>query len=356
MLVRTALVVLLLACTTSGASAQSIELRSGAFKVSGWKPDSSIRTEDLPAIFAIYTGGPTDVAAPPLLGTYSIENGVPVFHPRFPLVPNVTYRAVLSLPGRSPVETVFKERGRDSTAVGSVEHIYPSANVLPGNALRLYVYFSAPMSRGEAWKRIHLVDESGKADPLAFLVAEELWDPDYRRLTVFFDPGRIKRGVLPNLELGLPIADGKQYTVVIDREFQDANGLPLKETFRKTFRGTAPERAPIDLKQWLLSSPKAGTLETLDVEFPEPLDYALLQRCLKIPGVAGTVSIDRDEKRWRFTPAEAWKPGEYKLTVDSALEDLAGNRIDRPFDVDISENRSESSVTGTMSLPFRVMR
>jgi hypothetical protein len=348
------MVALLLAVSASGASAQSIELQSGTFKVSGWKPDSSIRTEDLPAIFAIYTGGPVGADAPPLLGTYSIEDGVLFFHPRFPLFPDVAYRAVLRLPGRSPVETVFKEPSRDSVAAGSVEHIYPSANALPGNALRLYVYFSTPMSRGEAWKRIHLIDESGKADPLAFLVAEELWDPDYRRLTVFFDPGRIKRGVLPNLELGLPIVDGKQYTVMIDREFRDANGVPLKETFQKTFRGTAPERAPIDLKQWHLSSPKAGTLETLDVEFPKPLDYALLQRCLKIPGVAGTVSIDRGETRWRFTPAEAWKSGDYTLTIDSALEDLAGNRIDRPFDVDISENRSGTALRNE-SLQFRII-
>jgi hypothetical protein len=350
-----ALIAWLLVISASGAYAQSIELQGGAFKVSGWKPDSSIRTEDLPAIFAIYTGGPSGgVDAPPLLGAYSVQDGVLFFQPRFPLVGGVAYRAVLRLPGRSPVEAVFKEPRRDSATVGSVEHIYPSANVLPGNALRLYVYFSAPMSRGEAWKRIHLVDENGNPDPLAFLVAEELWDPNYRRLTVFFDPGRIKRGVLPNLELGLPIVDGKQYTIVIDREFRDANGFPLTDTFRKTFRGTAPERAPIDLKQWHLSSPKAGTLETLDIEFPKPLDYALLQRCLTIPGVAGTVSIDRDEKRWRFTPAEAWKSGDYTLRIDSALEDLAGNRIDRPFDVDTSENRSENSPPTSFSLPFQV--
>jgi hypothetical protein len=346
-LVRTALVILVLALN---ASAQTIELQSGTFKVSGWTPDSSLRVEDLPAIFAIYTGA---ADAPPVIGSYSIEGGV-VFRPRFPLVPGVSYRAVLKLPGSPVLERLFNEPKRDIAASTHIEHVYPSAGALPENTLRLYLYFSAPMSRGEAWKRIHLVDENGKADELAFLVAEELWDPNYRRLTVFFDPGRIKRGVLPNLELGLPIADGKQYTLVIDREFLDANGLPLSEPFRKEFRGTAPERNPIDPKQWRLSSPTAGTFENLDVEFPKPLDYALLQRCLKIAGLAGTVSIDRDETRWRFTPAEAWKPGKYTLTVDLALEDLAGNRIDHPFDVDTLENRPGNFLTNTISLPFSV--
>jgi hypothetical protein len=346
--VRTALVILILAFN---ASAQTVELQSGTFRVAGWKPDSSIRVEDLPAILAIYTGG---ADAPPVLGAYSIEDRVLVFRPRFPLVPGVRYRAVLKLPGSSVVETSFNEPNRNLAASTHIEHVYPSAGVLPSNALRLYIYFSAPMSKGQAWKRIHLVDDNGKADELAFLVAEELWDSDYRRLTVFFDPGRIKRGVLPNLELGLPIIDGRQYTLVIDREFLDANGLPLTEVFRKTFRGALPERARIDPKQWHLSSPKAGTFETFDVEFLKPLDYALLQRCLKVAGVAGTVSIDHDESRWRFTPAQAWKAGDYTLTMDLALEDLAGNRIDHPFDVDTSDHRSEAVLTNVTSVQFRV--
>jgi hypothetical protein len=210
------------------------------------------------------------------------------------------------------------------------------------------------MSRGEAWKRVHLVDESGKTDPLAFLVAEELWDLDYRRLTVFFDPGRIKRGVLPNLELGTPIVEGKQYTLVIDREFLDANGLPLTQTFKKTFRGAPAEREPIDVKRWHVNSPKVGSVEPLEVRFPKPLDYALLQRCLEITGIAGTISIDEDEKRWRFMPAKAWKPGQYTLSVNLALEDPAGNRIDRPFDVDTSIARPDTPLTKAISLPFQV--
>ena len=41
------------------------------------------------------------------------------------------------------------------------------------------------------------------------------------------------------------------------------------------------------------------------------------------------------ERRWLFTPKTAWQSGEYKLVAQTLLEDLAGNGIGRPFEVDI---------------------
>jgi hypothetical protein len=148
----------------------------------------------------------------------------------------------------------------------------------------------------------------------------------------FFDPGRIKRGLDANVELGPPIGEGEEYTLVIDREFLDARGVPLEQGLKKLFRGTPADRTPIDPKQWILKPPRAGTSDALIVDFPKPMDYALLERLLTIPGVPGTVSIDRAETRWTFIPNQPWRPGKYELKVDLALEDLAGNRIDRVFD------------------------
>ena len=84
------------------------------------------------------------------------------------------------------------------------------------------------MQRGEAWRRVHLYDAAGKLVELPFLeLQQELWDPDYKRLTVLFDPGRIKRGLLPLQESGPAIEEGKEYTLVIDRTWIDAAGSPL---------------------------------------------------------------------------------------------------------------------------------
>jgi len=90
------------------------------------------------------------------------------------------------------------------------------------------------------------------------------------------------------------------------------------------------------------------------VVFPKPLDYALLMRLVEVSGVAGAAAVERNETQWRFTPSQPWRAGDYTLKIDNALEDLAGNRIGRPFDVDTFERVSEHLTSQTTSLPFRV--
>ena len=84
---------------------------------------------------------------PPLLGSYSVERDALVFRPTFPITAGVRYRAVFHPPGAAPLEKTFDGPARDTTPSTRVERIYPSSDVLPSNQLRLYVYFSAAMSR-----------------------------------------------------------------------------------------------------------------------------------------------------------------------------------------------------------------
>jgi hypothetical protein len=212
------------------------------------------------------------------------------------------------------------------------------------------------MSRGEAWQHIHLLDDAGNTVKLAFLeIEQELWDPDNRRLTVLFDPGRIKRGLVPADELGTPIVEGKRYTLLIDAGWRDAQGAPLTGAFRKTFRGGPVDRTTPDPKLWRITAPTAGSSEPLIVEFPKPMDYALLQRLLEVKGVEGAITVDQNEMRWLFTPAQPWKPGNFELTAHTTLEDISGNRLDRPFDVDTLTWRSTAPRSGeTVPVPFTV--
>jgi hypothetical protein len=129
-----------------------------------------------------------------------------------------------------------------------VGRVYPSADVLPSNLLRFYIYFSAPMSQGEAGRRMRLLDEAGKPLVGVFLPSEELWDPQFQRLTMTLDPGRIKRGLTSNQAMGPPIAEGKRYTLVIDPDWPDARNVPMIEGFRKSFRGGPAERSKPDPK------------------------------------------------------------------------------------------------------------
>ena len=176
------------------------------------------------------------------------------------LSPGVRYRAVFEAPGGKPVAATFEKKRPQLAATTRVTHVYPSTDVLPSNTLKLYIYFSAPMSRGEAWQHIHLLDEKGTPLKFEFVeIQQELWDTNNTRLTVLFDPGRIKRGVLPNEQLGPPIVEGKRYTLLIDSEWQDARGVPLAEEFRKAFRGGPADRTPPDPKTWRVTAPKAAS-------------------------------------------------------------------------------------------------
>src|SRR5215469_12604643 len=134
------------------------------------------------------------------------------------------------------------------------------------------------MSQGEAGRRMRLLDEKGKEVPEVFLPGEELWDPQYRRLTMTFDPGRIKRGLTSNVAMGPPIVEGRRYTLAIDREWPDARDVGMVEGFRKSFRGGPVERAKPDPAQWRVTPPRAGSSAALEVSFLKPMNYVLLER------------------------------------------------------------------------------
>jgi hypothetical protein len=351
-------VILILGMTVSAQSI-SIQFDGAAFKVANWNAPSKPPAKGWGSVFNVYAGT-GDV--PPLAGTYAVESNALVFHPAYPIAPGVHYRVVFQSPsGGAAVEKTFDGPAQNKTPSARVAHVYPSADVLPSNQLRLYIYFSTPMSRGESARYLHILDENGKVLEGAhavFLPGEELWDPNFQRLTMTFDPGRIKRGLTSNEKIGPPIAEGKPYTLVIDRDWPDARGAPLVKGYRKSFRGGPPERNPPDPKQWRFTSPKAGTLSALVVDFPTPMNYPLLQRMIQILGaegtLTGTVSVAHEETEWRFTPHGAWKTGNYNLIVDTAIEDLAGNHVGQPFDIDTFEHVTEHIATSTVSLPFTV--
>jgi hypothetical protein len=352
-------VVLLLLGMTAAAQTTSIQFDGTTFRVNGWRAPAQPPTNGWASIFRVYAGT-GDV--PPLAGSYSVENGVLVFHPTYPVAPGVHYRAIFQPPtGGATVTAAFDGPHLDRTPTTQIVHVYPSTSVLPSNELRLYIYFSAPMSRGEAARYLHVLDENGKelaVGDAVLLPGEELWDPKFERLTMTFDPGRIKRGLTSNEKLGPPITEGKHYTLVIDRNWPDAKGAPLVAGFRKLFVGGPPERNPPDPKKWRVTKPVAGTAEPLVIDFPTPMNYPLLQRMITVTdksgNIAGDISITRMEMEWQFTPRDKWKPGDYNIVIDTDIEDLAGNHVGQPFDIDEFKTVTKSIPTQTVSLPFTV--
>lgn len=347
----------LLTWRTSFAAAPNVELENGAFKVAGLgdmpEPPGGWRS-----VFVISTSAES---AAPMLGAYSVESGTLIFKPRFPLAAGVRYHAVYRPAAGESIERWFASPASAARPLARVTHVYPSAGVWPANQLRFYIYFSAPMRRGGVWNHIHLLNESGHVVKLAFLeIDQELWDASNQRLTVLFDPGRIKRGVAPEREIGPPLGEGHRYTIEVERDLPDAAGKPMEAAFVKRFHVAAAVRAAINPHDWRISPPAPGSVQPLVVDFPRPLDYALLEHSLTIRAAAdpaldvnGLATIGRGETRWQFNPARVWAAGDYELAIDPALEDLAGNRVNRPFEVDLRKP-AQSATAAPAYLRFHV--
>ena len=308
-----------------------------------------------------------DVGLPPIVGEYRLVSNVLRFEPQFPLQRGIKYRAVFSpnrLPGKPApariVTSTFQMPANPATRTTVVANIFPTSDLLPENLLKFYVHFSAPMSGGHIYEHIRLRDEAGKDVDLPFLeIDEELWNPSMTRLTLFIDPGRIKRGVQPLEEVGPALEEGKGYTLSISANWRDASDTPLKEDFHKRFRVGPTDRTPIDLSLWKIQSPKAGTRDPLAVAFSEPIDHALALRVIRVLDAAsqpidGGAALVSQERHWSFTPAQPWRRGAHYLSVQSTIEDLAGNNVGKAFEVDLFEGVQRRFTNSTVKLPFAV--
>jgi hypothetical protein len=218
--------------------------------------------------------------------------------------------------------------------------IAPSPTVLPANALKLYLHFSQPMEQGVFLERISLQRQDGGLVHGAFRETE-LWSPDGRRLTLWLHPGRQKSGVNLNTDEGPVLQENKPHTLRIAANWRSTAGMALgKETVFQLAAAAVDHTSP-DPKRWQISVPKAGTRDPLMVTFDEPLDPAMLLSALKVKRgkveVTGVVEVSPDARAWSFMPVVGWTQGAGFLEIDPLLEDLAGNNLLGPFEVDRDE-------------------
>ena len=305
--------------------------------------------------------------APSMLGDYTVLDGVVRFTPLFPFDQGRQYHVRFEparLPGGAAdaggaIETTVGRPAATAVPSTTVARVYPSGDIVPENLLRMYVEFSAPMGRKSGVEYIALLDHQGKEIEGAVLPLEyEFWSPDHKRFTIFFDPGRVKKGILPNVQMGRPLEVGRSVTLVIKREWPDENGLPLKEEFRRVLRVGPTDLEPLDTSTWRIQSPAAGSRDGMVVTFPEPLDHGLLMRALGVTRdgkeVDGAIGVDQAETRWTFTPMAPWTAGTYQLLALDILEDLAGNQIGRAFEVDNFDTVDKGPNPTTITIPFHV--
>lgn len=331
---------------------------------------STLTPDGWTALLRITVGDTDNTDRPAVLGTYAVGDGVLRFTPRFPFDPGQRYDVRLD-PSRLPssrgaadwrsqiIQASVALPAREGLATTRVLAVFPGADDVPENLLRMYIMFSAPMSLGGATGHVQLLDEHERAVEDPFLPLDvDLWNDNRTRYTVLFDPGRVKRGILPNEEMGRALAAGRRYTLVVDDGWRDAAGQKLAAPFRRSFRAGPPADDALDPQAWRIEAPRAQTRDPLLVTFPASLDHGLLQRALTVSlngeRVTGEVQTDPGETRWRFSPAAPWRAGEYQLHASSILEDVAGNRIGRPFEVEELAAGRLRSEARSASLPFVV--
>jgi hypothetical protein len=306
----------------------------------------------------------TGSEAAAVTGRYVVLSDSLQFQPRFPFDPGRSYSVRLD-PARLPapraaavVEQAVAVPARAETPPTVVTAIYPSAGVWPENLLRFYVHFSAPMSATTSARYVHLVDDTGEEVTEALLDVEtDLWNDDYTRCTVFFDPGRVKRGVGPNLKLGRAIREGRRYAIVVDAAWPDGRGRPLKATYRHEFRGGPAIERGLAVSDWRVGAPPSGTRDPLTVTFPWPLDRALLTRAIGVAwpdgrAVEGDIAVGPHEASWTLTPRQPWRAGEYRLAILTVLEDPSGNRVGRAFEIKEFEGGDRTPQPERVTLPF----
>jgi len=345
----------LLVLAACGAREPSLSYKDGAIVAEGWS--GQMPKEGWEGVLTVRAGD--EPSAPLMLGEYKQDGGALVFTPRFAPAPGVALHASFTpRPGAEPLTASFGEPARALAPTTRVTHIYPTTDEWPANTLKMYVEFSGPMARGEAYAHVRILDDKGAVIEGPFVeISEELWDPAGKRVTLLFDPGRIKRGLVDNETSGPPLMPGRTVTIEIDPSWRDATGAPLMEKVTKTIRATDALRQAIDVKLWRVTPPTAPG-DAVMVSFDRPLDHALASRAISVSKngspVAGEISLEKNETELRFTPSAPWRAGAYTIKVDGVIEDLAGNRPGKLFDVDTSDATQSTHATPVSELTFTV--
>jgi hypothetical protein len=239
--------------------------------------------------------------------------------------------------------------------------IYPTKDTVPENLLKMYLVFSKPMQEVKsALDYIEVTDESTNKKVNIFLPLEnELWNKNHTQLTLWLDPGRIKTGLIPNKKLGLPILNSHQYTINVSKDWKSADGVPLKNSFKKTMYAILHDNQIPMYNNWKISTPKSNTPEPLIINFNETLDFVLAMESFQILNldkevVEGKFKLVNHETVLEFYPKFKWNKGEFRIMTDTRLEDLAGNNLNHLFDKDLDKDYSINDSSKTKSIHFSI--
>jgi hypothetical protein len=284
----------------------------------------------------------------PVLGRVRDERSRFVFTPAVPFERGQTYRTSAGVTFTIPADTT----GRAPELLGS----FPSCDTVPSNLLKIYLQFSEPMSEGRSSHHVQLFDAAtGDTVKNAFLdLQPELWNEDGTVLTLWLDPGRIKQDLIPNKKLGVVMNEGRKYRLNVAKEWKSKRGLALEKDYSKTFVTSRRDVKKPDITKWQVSFKG----DTVIVDLKESLDWSLLHNTISITHgdvvmLPETITETCERRLLIFFGALA-SGQDYNLNVESRLEDLAGNSLNRLFETDVTTASGNSQTKDVYTLHVHV--
>ncbi|NEU66717.1 Ig-like domain-containing protein [Spirosoma agri] len=291
-----------------------------------------------------------------ILGRYQVVDDATLFEPLIPFTRGLTYTVWFK---DRPVGTISVPTLATSDKP-TLLAVYPTQDSLPDNLLKIYLHFSRPMREGQSQKFVSLIRD--KTDTLhnVFLdLQPELWNADRTLLTLWLDPGRIKRDLIPNKRLGAPLHVGNHYRLAVSAGWPDEQGATLAKTTQKLFVTMQRDSLSPRPSHWTIHQPRTDSTQSLELAFGEPLDHSLLAEALHVSTkmgqpIPGKWTIVDEEKGALFKPDQPWKTGQYTVRIDGRLEDLAGNNLNRPFERDMTRKDNLATAYPFVELTFSV--
>jgi len=273
----------------------------------------------------------------------------------------MVYRALLS----SSLLFLLLSCAEQSTIAGACEteppvqvsEIYPTADSIPSNILRFYIYFDTPMQTETVFPEIKLTDDGGNDIDGVFLENRyDLWSRDGRRLTLLLNPGRVKTGIKANEQFGSALEKDRLYKLTVGAGALSADGCAMTAPFSKPFVATTPDTVSPSPMRWEFQTPVSGSRDQLQVQLDGihdhmSLAYRVRVQTLSGDQIAGRINVSAGETEWHFTPSTPWQNAEYSLVVDPLLEDVAGNRVNGLFDAP-SRQSGYDTTTASIIVPF----
>jgi hypothetical protein len=226
-------------------------------------------------------------------------------------------------------------------AAQAVVAVRPSGRSVPDNLLRLSIVFAEP-PQVPLIPRLQLRRDDGTVVDSPF-DPQELWSPDGLTLTVLFQPGRVKAGLVAHDTLGRALVAGEHVRLVTaGREIATWDVAP----------GNSTSPDPV---RWKIAPPQVGTRTPLVVTLDKPID-AMGRDFVAVAGpdgrrVPGNATLSEGETRWTLVPRKPWRHGAYAVVVNAELEDSSGNRVGERFEHSVSATAASPE---DISLRFRI--